>query len=58
MNIYYDCHNEDCKKVTHISEHTECCPICQSENGEVINQDERNRLEDAKVLFVPEDDES
>ena len=58
MKIYYYCHNEDCKKVTEIPGPVECCPICQSEKGEVIGQEERNELVGAKVLFVPEDDES
>ena len=44
---YYYCHNPDCKKVTPESGSSEKCPICQSEDGEVIDQAECIRLLDA-----------
>ncbi len=44
---YYYCHNPDCKKVTPESGSSEYCPICQSKEGEVIDQAECNRLVDA-----------
>ena len=56
MTIYYYCQNQECKKVTPLPESSECCPICQSEDEEVIGQDEFNRLVDAEV-FAPDEGE-
>jgi len=52
---YYNCH--DCFKVVHISEDmNERCPLCGSQNGELLSDEEHHREVEEGYLFHEDTD--
>ncbi|MFB3090663.1 MAG: hypothetical protein ACE1ZG_04855 [Gammaproteobacteria bacterium] len=52
---YYNCH--DCFKVVHIGEDmNECCPLCGSQNGELLSDEEHHKEVEEGYLFHEDTD--
>ncbi len=52
---YYNCH--DCFKVVHISDDmSERCPLCGSQNGELLSDEEHHREVEEGYLFHEDTD--
>jgi Zn finger protein HypA/HybF involved in hydrogenase expression len=52
---YYQCH--DCMKIVHIdAESSDTCPVCSSENGEVLTDEEHNTAVKEGYLFHDDTD--